>query len=163
MLYIYIYIYIYIYGGIHGIYHWKIERLFEIVIPSGIWIHNHWIPFRPSNWLSYQDMSPTHTESKLCTASPISSCQIFFSDIVVFYGVCRRNWTNNYLSIDVSSIWYAISFLNSSASFLLFSLLLVGNNFFLMPFVNVVLYFDLYCLSSSATLLVVALSKLYFS
>ena len=94
-IYIYIYVwyiymvYIYIYGGIHGIQHWKIERLFEVAIKGYSewnWTHDHQIPFRRSNRLSYQDMSSTHTESKLCTASPISSCQI------IFFGYCSVLW-----------------------------------------------------------------------
>ena len=75
-----------------------------------------------------------------------------------FFGYCSVLWCLQgvtgqiiYLSTGVSSIWYSMSFLISSASFLLFSPLLVGNNFFLITFVNVVLYFDLYCLSSFAT------------
>ena len=63
-----------------------------------------------------------------------------------------------YLPTDISSIWLSI-FLIASASFLLFLLLLDGNNFFLITFVNVVLYFDLHCLLSSAILLVFALSN----
>ena len=43
--------------------------------------HDHWIPFRRSNRLSYQAMSSTHTQSQLCTATLISSfaqCPISF-------------------------------------------------------------------------------------
>ena len=46
---------------------------------SGIWTHDHWIPFRRSNRLSYEAMSSTRTQSQLCTAIPISSfvqCQV---------------------------------------------------------------------------------------
>ena len=38
-----------------------------------IWTHDHWIPFRRSNRLSYQAMSSTHAQSQLCTATPILS------------------------------------------------------------------------------------------
>ena len=40
---------------------------------SGIWIHDHWIPFRRSNRLSSQAMSLTCPQSQLCRAAPISS------------------------------------------------------------------------------------------
>ena len=45
---------------------------------SGIWTHEHWIPFRRSNRLSYQARSSTRTQSQLCTDTPISSlCSVF--------------------------------------------------------------------------------------
>ena len=43
--------------------------------------HDHWIPLRRSNQLSYQATSSTRTQSQLCTATPISSfvkCHISF-------------------------------------------------------------------------------------
>ena len=52
------------------------ERFFQVAIESWIewvWTHDHWIPFRRSNRLSYQTMSSTRTQSQLCTAAPISS------------------------------------------------------------------------------------------
>ena len=63
------------------------EKFFEVGISlkkaglSGIWTHNHWMPFRPSNRLSYQTMSSTRTQSLLFIATPIASfvpCQISF-------------------------------------------------------------------------------------
>ena len=54
---------------------------------SGIWTHHHWIPFRRSNRPNYQAMSPTRTESQLCTATPISSlCSVF----TFHFGYCLR-------------------------------------------------------------------------
>ena len=53
------------------------EGFFQVAIErkvglSGIWTHNQWILFRCSNWLSYQAISSTRTQSQLCTATPIS-------------------------------------------------------------------------------------------
>ena len=48
---------------------------------SGIWTHDHWIPFRRSNQMSYQAMSSTRTQSQFFTATAISlcvQCQISF-------------------------------------------------------------------------------------
>ena len=69
-MYIYIYIYMYVY--VYAIHHWSSFRKLSFGL-SGIWTHNHWIPFIRSNRLSYQAMSSTRTQSQFCTASPISS------------------------------------------------------------------------------------------
>ena len=47
----------------------------------GIWTHDHWIPFRCSNQLSYHAISLTCTQTNLCRAAPIplfAQCQILF-------------------------------------------------------------------------------------
>ena len=66
-------------------------KLLQKVSLNGIWTHDHWIPFRRSNRMSYQAMSPTCTQSQFCTATPISSfaqCHISYRlfDFEVF---CR--------------------------------------------------------------------------
>ena len=58
------------------------ERFFQVAIESWlewVWTHDHWIPFRRSNRLSYQTMSSTRTQSQLCTAAPISSLYSMFT------------------------------------------------------------------------------------
>ena len=76
--YVCIYIYIYIYG----VHHWKILRSSHRKLAwVGFWTHDHWIPLRHSNRLSYQAMSSTRTQSQFYTATPISSfvqCHISF-------------------------------------------------------------------------------------
>ena len=79
------YIYIYIYVCLCGIQLFTTDGFFEVAIESwlesGIWTHDHWIPFRRSNRLSYQAMSSTRTQNQLSTATPISSfvqCPISF-------------------------------------------------------------------------------------
>ena len=79
---------------------------------------------------------------------------------MVFVG---RNWTNNLPFYRCLLHLIFNIFFDFQTEFPFVFALSVGNNFFLITFVKVVLYFDLYCLSSSVTLLVVALSKLYFS
>ena len=85
---IYIYIYIYIYTYI--IYMVFItEAFFEVAIescPSGIWTHNHWIPFRRSNRMSYQATSSTPTQSQLC--EPLQSHRLF--SVAFHFGHCLR-------------------------------------------------------------------------
>ena len=52
------------------------EGFFEVAIESVIWTHDHWIPFRRFNQLSYQVMSyyqATCMQSQFCTTTPISS------------------------------------------------------------------------------------------
>ena len=56
------------------IHHWRILWSSYIKLAwVGTLTHNHWIPFRCSNRLSYQAMSLTRTQSQLCTTTPISS------------------------------------------------------------------------------------------
>ena len=91
ILYIY-YIYIYIYMFIYMIYIYiyiyicysplkdSLKQLWKVGL-SGIWNHNHWIPFWRSNQLSYQAMSSARTHNQLCTAIPTLSfvqCQVSF-------------------------------------------------------------------------------------
>ena len=72
------YIYIYMYMV------FTTEALLEVAIeswPEWDLNHDHWIPFRRCNRLSYQAMSPARTQSQLCTATPSSSfvqCQVLF-------------------------------------------------------------------------------------
>ena len=60
------------------------EGFFEVAMeswPEWDLSHDHRIPFRRSNRLSYHAMSSTRTQSQLCTATPISSfvqCQVSF-------------------------------------------------------------------------------------
>ena len=54
---------------------------------NGSWTHDHWIPFRQSNRVSYQVISSMRSQSQLCTANPISSslqCQISFC-LILWY------------------------------------------------------------------------------
>ena len=53
-----------------NIWSWNLKLEADL---SWIWTRDHWISFRRSNGLSYQPMSSTHTQSKLYTATPISS------------------------------------------------------------------------------------------
>ena len=53
---------------------------------SGIWTHDHLIPFRCVNPLSSQAMSSTRTQSQHCTATPISSLRSVFT---FDFGHCR--------------------------------------------------------------------------
>ena len=66
----------------YGIHHWG---FLEVVIESwirGIWTHDHWVPFRCSNRLSYQAVSSTWSQNQLCTISSLSS--VFTSH----FGLC---------------------------------------------------------------------------
>ena len=60
------------------------EGFFEVATERVIWTHDHWIPFRRSNQLSYQAMSyyqATCIQSQFCIITPISSfvqCQVLF-------------------------------------------------------------------------------------
>ena len=58
----------------YGIHDWRIIWSSNMKVGlSGIWTHDHWIPFRRFIWLSYQAKSSTLIQSQLCTAAPISS------------------------------------------------------------------------------------------
>ena len=82
-IYIYIYKYICMYIYIYNMV-FTTEGLFEVAIeswPKWLWTHDHWIPFRFSNQLSYQALSSTRTQSQLCTATSVSlfvQCPISF-------------------------------------------------------------------------------------
>ena len=89
---------------------------------SGIWTHDHWIPFRRSNWLSYQAMSSTRSQSQLCTATPISSlCSVFTfhfslclrqSPHLLFF---KRSLAQIYIYIYISNLTPAKCFLQVEA------------------------------------------------
>ena len=61
-----------------GIHHWRAFRnSYRKLAWVGFEPHNYWILFRCSNWLSYQAMSSTCSQSQLCTATPISQFHVF--------------------------------------------------------------------------------------
>ena len=69
--------------------------------PELDWTCDHWILFRRSDWLSYQAMSSTRTQSQLCTAIPISlfvHCHVSFRPLLsslatfVLTKICLRQW-----------------------------------------------------------------------
>ena len=86
ILYIYVCIYIYYVYTIYIYIYTYVYVIYIIYILGWIWTHDHWIPFRRSNRLSYLVMSSTFTQSHLCTATPISSHYSVFT-LVVWNGV----------------------------------------------------------------------------
>ena len=80
-----IYIYIYIYTWYSLLKDWSsLKKLAWVGFE--LWISDHGIPFRRSNWLSYQAKSSTSTQSQPCTATQISS---FFS-VRFHFSCCLR-------------------------------------------------------------------------
>ena len=60
--------------------------------PGVIWTHDHCIPFRTTDQLSYPAMKSSRTQSQFCAATPVSSrvqCHISFrllpSLVVTFF------------------------------------------------------------------------------
>ena len=85
-----------------------IQRFLEVAIKG--WpkwdfnTHDHSIPFRRSNRLSYKAMISTRTQSQLCTATPVSSfvqCRISFwllpSSVATFFNSKFMHITNIYI------------------------------------------------------------------
>lgn len=68
-----------------------------ISILSTIWIHDHWIPFRDSNQLSYQAMCSIHSHVCVCLCLFVSvwDCRRVCSCICVCVGINKQpdcNW-----------------------------------------------------------------------
>ena len=68
------------------------------------WTHNHWIPFRSCNRLSYQAMFSTRSQSQLCTATPISS---LFPVVTFHIGLWLRQSPHLriYIFLDIYGIY----------------------------------------------------------
>ena len=88
-------------------YLWKVRL-------SAVWAYDHWIPFRRYNWLTYQAMISTRSQSQLCTATPISShCSVLMVHFGFFLRQAQhllqaKSRTGNYVSSWINwYIWYS--------------------------------------------------------